>query len=224
MVNPRAGLIRNPALFICDIQEKFREAIYECPKLISTCEKLLKATSHLPMPIYVTTQNRARLGNTVSEIHKYLYNPETNAASPNLRADVDKTLFSMVTPEIKALLPSVSSEAQAAATAAGNENEPLDVLLVGMESHICIMQTTLDLLSLGHRVYIIADGVSSCNAGERPIALARCRDAGAVVTTSEGVLFEIVRDAKREGFKGVSGVVKETKEETKGAVGTFCKI
>lgn len=175
---------------------------------------MLKATSHLPIPIYVTTQNRPRLGNTVSELHKYIYPESESKAASNVRADVDKKLFSMVTPEISALLPDVKSASA----------EPLDVIIVGIETHICVTQTTLDLLSLGHRVYILADGVSSCNAEERPIALARLRDAGAVVTTSEGVLFEILGDAGSDGFKGVSGLVKETKDDTKSALGAFCKM
>ncbi|KAL1860045.1 hypothetical protein Plec18170_001994 [Paecilomyces lecythidis] len=211
----KAMRIRNPALFICDIQEKFRPAIYEYQKLISTSEKLLKASSPLQIPVFVTTQNRARLGDTVSELKPYL-------TGPHVRADVDKTLFSMVTPEIRALLPETSPTASNDASS-GN-NTPLDVIIVGIETHICVTQTTLDLLALGHRVYVVADGVGSCNEGERGIALARLRDAGAIVTTSESLLFEILGDAKRGEFKAVSGLVKDTKEQTKGALDVFCKI
>lgn len=85
-------------------------------------------------------------------------------------------------------------------------------------------QTALDLLARGHKVYILQDGVSSCNAGERPVALARLAREGCVVTTSESALFELVGDAKGEHFKAVSGLVKETKEETRDAVETFCKL
>ncbi|KAJ9299723.1 hypothetical protein DTO271G3_2607 [Paecilomyces variotii] len=214
----KAMRIRNPALFICDVQEKFRTAIYEYPKLIATSEKLLKASAPLQIPVFVTTQNRARLGDTVSELQPYL-------TGPNLRADVDKTLFSMITPKIRALLPETSpTTSNGSSAAASGNNTPLDVIIVGIETHICITQTTLDLLALGHRVYVVADGVSSCNEGERGIALARLRDAGAIVTTSESLLFEILGDAKRGEFKAVSGLVKDTKEQTKGALEVFCKI
>lgn len=190
---------------ICDIQEKFH-AIYEFPKLITTTTKLLKASSALNIPIYVTTQNRPRLGDIVSELQPYL-------STPLVRANIDKTLFSMITPELDALLPNVK----------GGET-PLDVIIVGIETHICITQTTLDLLERGHRVYVIVDGVSSMNKEERGVALARLRDAGAVVTSSEGILFEILGDAGRAEFKAVSGLVREAKEETREAMEVFSKI
>jgi hypothetical protein len=142
----------------------------------------------------------------VSELQPYL-------SSPLVRANIDKTLFSMITPELDALLPNVK----------GGEM-PLDVIIVGIETHICITQTTLDLLERGHRVYVIVDGVSSMNKEERGVALARLRDAGAIVTSSEGVLFEILGDAGRAEFKAVTGLVKETKEETREAMEVFSKI
>ncbi|PYI16819.1 Isochorismatase hydrolase [Aspergillus japonicus CBS 114.51] len=216
----RATRIRNPALFICDIQEKFRNVIHEFPKVITTTTKLLRATQPLDTPIYLTTQNRARLGDTVSELSPYLHAAQppssagtSTASSTRLRADIDKTLFSMITPEIDSLLPNPQ-----------HGETPLDAILVGIETHICVTQTTLDLLSRGHRVYVIVDGVSSAHAEERGVALQRLRDAGATVTTSEGVLFEMLGDAGHAAFKGVSGVVKEMKEETRGALEALARI
>lgn len=165
---------------------------------------MLRAASTLQIPVFITTQNRAKLGNTVPELQQHLN-------GPHIRADVDKTLFSMITPDIEKLLPAPGST-------------PLDVIIVGLETHICVTQTTLDLLERGHRVYILVDGVSSINPEERGVALARLRDAGAVVTSSESVLFEILGDASHEAFRAVSGLVKETKESTKGALGVFSKI
>jgi hypothetical protein len=111
----------------------------------------------------------------------------------------DKTLFSMMcvlppsnslayadydrTPEVKQSLVSL------------NASGPLSCIIVGIESHICVTQTTLDLLRSEHKVYVIADGVSSCNKEEVPIALARLRHEGAVVTTSESFIYEFVGDA-----------------------------
>lgn len=168
---------------------------------------MLRASSPLKIPIFITTQNRGRLGDTVSELQKHLKKLDGSAVD-NVQVDVDKTLFSMITPEVKALLPAT----------------PLDAIIVGIESHICVTQTTLELLGLGHRVYVLVDGVSSMNPEERGVALARLRDAGAIVTTSESILFEILRDAKNDGFKATSGLVKDTKEQTKSALEALAKI
>jgi hypothetical protein len=167
----------------------------------------------LNMPIYITTQNASRLGATVSEITSVLPSAATDSSfrpssSATVTTEVDKTAFSMLVPELTCQLPT----------------SPLSVIIVGIETHICVTQTALDLLALGHKVYILADGVSSCNAGERPIALARLAREGCTVTTSESLLFELVGDAKDANFKAISGLVKETKDETKSAVETFCKL
>ncbi|ETI28378.1 hypothetical protein G647_00827 [Cladophialophora carrionii CBS 160.54] len=197
--------IANPVLFICDVQEKFRGAIWEFDKVIKTSQKMVKAAKILNFPIFVTTQNAARLGDTVEEVASLL--PEGSASA------IDKTAFSMLVPDLQTQLEKL---------AAGNEK--LSVFLVGIETHICVTQTTLDLLSGGHKVYVLADGVSSCNAAERPVALNRLAREGAIVTTSESLLFELVGDAKDGNFRAVSGLVKETKEDTKVAVETFCRL
>jgi len=99
---------------------------------------------------------------------------------------------------------------------------------VGIESHICVTQTALDLLAAGHRVYVIADGVSSCNREEVPIALARLRAAGAVVTTSESWIYECMGDAGIAEFRGMVKLVKETSSDTnaslQGLLGLASKI
>lgn len=122
-------------------------------------------------------------------------------------------------------------------------NSRLSCVIVGIESHICVTQTTLDLLREGHKVYVIADGVSSCNKEEVPIALARLRQEGAVVTTSESWMYECVGDAgieeyvkigepvdtrgpliRSRRFRQIISVVKETHQSTKDVLQTLCKI
>lgn len=95
------------------------------------------------------------------------------------------------------------------------------VAIVGIESHICVTQTALDLLAAGHRVYVVADGVSSCNPEEIPLALARLRAEGAVVTSSESWMYEVMGDAGIAEFKDVVKIVKDTAVDTKGALGAL---
>src|SRR5580700_487343 len=116
---------------------------------ILTAQKLIKAAEILSIPIYVTTQNRARLGEICAEL------PIANAIEI-----ADKTAFSMWIPPIATHFKSSS---------------PSEIVIIGIESHICVTQTALDVLAEGHRVYVLADGVSSCNPQEVPIALARLR-------------------------------------------------
>lgn len=103
-------------------------------------------------------------------------------------------------------------------------SEPQEVVIVGIEAHICVTQTTLDLLARGHKVYVLADGVSSCNQEEVPIALRRLAREGAVVTTSESFLYELMGDAGIGEFKAITGLVKEGKGSTREVLQALCKI
>lgn len=197
--------IANPAIFICDLQEKFRSAIHEFPTVIATTQKVLKASKILNIPVFATTQNKNRLGETCSELGL-----DTEGGVQTL-VHADKSLFSMLTPEVRKSIASLNSS-------------KLSCVIVGIESHICVTQTALDLLHEGHKVYILADGVSSCNKEEVPIALARLRHEGAIVTTSESWLYETMGDAGIAEFRQIIGVVKETSESTRNALQTLCKI
>lgn len=185
---------------------------------INTTLKVIRAAEILHVPIFITTQNRARLGDTCNEL--------TAIMKPsNVKVDCDKTAFSMWTPSIASHFSSTT---------------PSEVVIVGIESHICVTQTTLDLLANGHKVYVLADGVSSCNPQEVPIALNRLRAAGATVTTSESWIYECMGDASIpeyvanhlncevnghdtncHRFKAIAGLVKETSDVTKKTMSTL---
>ena len=151
---------------------------------------MLDAGKILDIPVYATTQNREKLGPTCSELMPYLQGSSTSSSDTPSQAveHVDKTAFSMWVPQIAEHFPAPS-----VGTAKGDAH---DIAIVGIETHVCVTQTALDLLNHGHRVYIIADGVSSCNPHEIPVALQRLRSQGAVVTTSESWLFEVMGDAR----------------------------
>ncbi|KAI1037164.1 hypothetical protein LB503_009084 [Fusarium chuoi] len=155
---------------------------------VLTTQKLLKFANTLSVPVVTTTQTSAKLGPTVSALAQLL------PSSPH-----DKTRFSMSIPSITVDLPQGS-----------------EIALVGIESHICITQTALDLRDAGHKVYVIADGVSSCNPREVDIALDRlCAEPGITVTSSESWMYECVGDSQHPAFKGLIGVVKESIADTR---------
>ncbi|KAM0281353.1 hypothetical protein ACHAQH_003621 [Verticillium albo-atrum] len=191
---PPQRRFQRPVVFVCDIQDKFRPAIWNFDAVIATTAKVLRAANLLRVPVHTTTQNGSRLGPTVSELESLL------TPSDLVHPVVDKTRFSM-------WVPGVAKHFESGRKA--------EVILVGIESHICITQTAIDLIAAGHKVYVCADGVSSCNKEEVGIALARLRGEGATVTTSESVIYELMGDAKVDEFKGIVGVVKETSRATK---------
>lgn len=168
---------------------------------------MLRAASILNIPVLATTQQRAKLGETCAELG--LDSDDTEGNKTLVHAD--KSLFSMWTPEVRNALSKTP-------------NQRYSAVVVGIESHICVTQTTLDLLAAGHKVYVLADGVSSCNKEEIPIALARLRAEGATVTTSESFLYECMGDAGIEEFRAIAGIVKETKQSTTETLQALCKF
>ncbi|CCC12042.1 unnamed protein product [Sordaria macrospora k-hell] len=201
--------------------EKFRNAIYEFDKVVSTTTKLLRFAHALSIPIYITTQTRTKLGETVSELQAFLTTKDGGGGGgggggphPLVAADLDKTLFGMYTPALASLFNSSPSSV------------PSHIALVGIESHICVTQTCLALRKKhpDTKIYVIADGVSSCNREEVPVALARLRQEGVTVTTSEGWMYECMGDAGIREFREVVRIVKETGEGTREALRGLAKI
>ncbi|KAI9575017.1 Isochorismatase hydrolase [Boletus coccyginus] len=154
---------------------------------------MLKVAQVLGIPVIATEQNPKALGPTAPEI-------DLQALADLHVATIDKSLFSMMVPEVKALLqerPHVTS-----------------VVLFGIESHVCVLQTALDLIQSGYDVHVLADGVSSCNKEEVPIALAYIRQAGGHITTSESAAFLLQREAGTPRFKAFAAVIKEEMQNT----------
>mmetsp|Transcript_29822 Transcript_29822/g.81837 ORF Transcript_29822/g.81837 Transcript_29822/m.81837 type:complete len:108 (+) Transcript_29822:398-721(+) len=87
------------------------------------------------------------------------------------------------------------------------------VVLFGVETHVCVQQSALDLLELGYEVHVLADGVSSQRAVDRDTAIERMRQAGVFVTTTESVLFELTRSKDHAKFKIVSALAKQHASE-----------
>ena len=192
--------VENTALFLCDLQEKFRPVIHEMGVAISTSKLMLEASIELGLPVAVTEQYPRGLGHTVSELSD-LFKPEHTV--------VEKVTFSML----------CGGENEEPASSAKMQdfiikNDVRKVLLCGVETHVCVLQTTLDLLAMDIDVTIIVDGVSSQRPTDRSVALDRLAKAGAVLSTAESTLFQLLGDAKHPDFKAVSKLVQQPRALT----------
>jgi nicotinamidase-related amidase len=170
-------------LLIVDMQEKFVPVIEEIDGVIENCVKLMQGAKILGVPISATEQYPKGLGTTIPQIAEHLDEvPE-------------KLDFSCLN----------------ALDWAESGNEPdgrSRVIVAGIETHVCIQQTALDLLAYGFRVYIPADAVSSRRSFDYEVALQRMAESGAVITTTESILFELCQTAAASEFKEISRLVK----------------
>ncbi|KAJ7087197.1 Isochorismatase-like protein [Mycena belliarum] len=185
--------------FLCDLQTKFRPAIYGFDHVIASTNKILKVAKILGCEVLATTQKAKALGPIDPAV-------DLDSLGALCIGTYDKTLFSMLIPEVEALLKERSAVKS--------------IVLMGIESHICILQTALALIvhPAKYTIYVLADAVSSSNSAEVPLALAQMRAAGINVTSSESILFQLIRDASAPEFKAFSAVIKEEKEATAKAV------
>ncbi|OQR87326.1 isochorismatase [Achlya hypogyna] len=177
-------------LFVCDIQEIFRERIYEMPSVISGANTLVQAAKLLDLPTVATTQYQARFGNTVPEV-----------GLPATLKVYDKTLFSMLTPDVQTELAIL---------------QPKSVILCGIESHVCVLQTGLDLLEAGYEVHVPVDAVSSSTSFLRTMGLERLKASGAYLTSVESIVFQLTADSKHTNFRAISNLIKAHTTAPKG--------
>jgi isochorismate hydrolase len=175
----------NTVLLICDIQERFREVIWKFDSVLKTSKLLVDGCAAMNIPIVATEQYPKALGKTCNEL--------TAANFPKFT----KMDFSMSTPEVLAHINSLG----------GQPKEHF--IIVGLETHVCVLQTTLDLLAQGKSVHVAVDAVSSSRPTDRAVALKRMEKAGAIMTTAESSLFMLMGSANYANFKTISGLVKE---------------
>lgn len=184
MAEPRRLDIEKAQLLVVDIQEKLLPHIHEHENIVANTVKIVRAAQELSIPITISEQYPAGLGRTPTAI--------TVAAKDAAR--VEKMAFSAWGDDEprEALMKSMRSQ----------------VLIVGIETHVCVQQTVLDLLAEQHRPIVLADAVSSRRPVDREIALQRMRSEGAVITTVESAIFELLERSDTDAFKRVLPIVK----------------
>ncbi len=172
------------ALLVVDIQDRLGSAMEPkaLERLIRRTRALVEGAKALQLPILVTEQYPKGLGSTLGPIR---------AALPEDQRYVEKLEFSCAVPDV---LKGLTGRPQ--------------VLVAGMETHICVFQTVRDLAERKFVPFLCADAVLSRTEEDRAIGLERCREAGAVVTTVEGALFDLLGRAGTPEFKAISAAVK----------------
>jgi nicotinamidase-related amidase len=168
------------ALVVVDIQEAFRKAVPEFERVARAASTLIRGAEAIGVPIVVTEQYPKGLGATV---------PEVAEALPQGTSPLEKVCF-------------------AASQAEGFDLDGRDQAIVcGVEAHVCVNQTVLDLLDSGVEVHVVEDAVGSRSAENRRVGLHRAEHAGAVLSSVETALFELVGAAGTDEFKRVQKLI-----------------
>ena len=175
---------------ICDIQQRFRNIIYCMESVIHVGRMMTQTAQIFNIPLLITEQNSKAFGTTTEEI---------SAIYPNKDfIKLEKTKFSMITPEAKAFLDKFPLRKTA--------------VLCGIEAHVCVLQTVIDLKDLGYEVFVVMDGVSSQRPIDRSTAVRRMEKMGVNLTTMESSLFEMMKDMQAQEFKYVLPILKEKRK------------
>ncbi len=168
------------AAVVIDYQEKLVPAMHKKEELIRNSQILLKGLKILGVPMCVTQQYTKGLGMTVSEIQE----------AAGTKAYMDKISFS--TADV------IAEQVQ------GKKY----VILCGMEAHICVLQTLIDLKAKGYVPVLVEDCISSRKKNDKKMAIKRAIQEGAIVTTYEAVLFELLKEAGTEESKAIQRLIK----------------
>jgi nicotinamidase-related amidase len=172
------------AAVVIDIQESLLTHIHEGDVILRNCLKLIEGLKLLSVPVLITQQYTKGLGPTVPSIinlfHEFRY--------------IEKITFSCCgEPAFEKEIERLSKNI---------------IILCGIEAHVCVLQTCIDLLSSGRKPIVVEDCVSSRKANDKIAAINRMRQEGAIITTMESLLFELTRIAGNDIFKSISGIVK----------------
>lgn len=180
-------LVKGPqacCLVLIDVQEKLAAVMPDRAGLIRNCAILVQIAHALDMPVLWCEQAPRALGATVGEIKSLLIGNQP----------IEKTSFSACGEDI--FIKRLEEIGKPVA------------ILCGLESHVCVFQTAADLIERGLRVHVVADAVSSRTQENKEIGLARMSAVGAVISSTEMLLFELLRDARHDKFRMLAALIK----------------
>jgi nicotinamidase-related amidase len=176
--------IGSSILVIVDVHGKLAQLMFEKEKLIANLVRMVKGAQILGIPILWNEQNPAGLGGTIPELTELL-----TTLKPQSKMTFSCCGNQMFIDELRR---------------SGREQ----VLLVGIETHICVFQTAIELLQQGFDVHLVSDAVSSRTPENKRVGIERIASHGGVITSTEMSLFELVRTADHSHFREISRLVK----------------
>lgn len=175
---------KKTVLIVVDVQGKLAQLMYAKQTLFENLRKIIKGIQALGVPILWLEQNPEGLGPTIPEVSELLTSIEP----------ISKSSFS-----------GCRNERFVQALKDANRNQ---VLIVGIEAHVCVYQTAVDLVDLGYEVEVVTDAVSSRTVENKKVALQKMRDIGVSLTSTEMALFELLEVAEGEQFKEILKLLK----------------
>jgi len=170
------------ALLIIDVQEKIIRPIFKKDSITKNIKKLIDAYQILEENIFLSEQNPFKLGETIPEL-----------LPKNGFRKFEKMEFSLA--KLEEFLKELK------------DKKIINLIVCGIETHICIQQTVLDSLQKGYEVTLISDAIGSRNMVDHEIALQRMTHSGAILTTTESIIFELCKTADREEFKEIRNII-----------------
>jgi len=176
--------IDNTVVLLIDVQGKLARIMYESDKLFAGLETMVKAMKILDVPIIWMEQVPENIGPTIGRLAELL---------PDLKPIAKNTFSCCDNQEFMDRFDSFGRS---------------KVLLTGIETHICVYQTGMDLIKAGYDVQAVADCVSSRTKENKKIGLDRIRQAGGYITSNEMVFFELMKAAKGDAFKQIVKLIK----------------
>jgi nicotinamidase-related amidase len=176
---------KKTALLVIDVQDRLFSQVERSCEVLLTIQKVIKGFQILDLPIVISEQYPKGLGPTIATL-KALFEDD--------QVYYEKTTFScMKDDQIKAYINSIKAD---------------QWVLVGMEAHVCVLQTAKDLLLKGMKVVVLNDAITSRSIYDFSTAIAELRDCGARISSAETVLFELLGDSQANEFKEMSQLIK----------------
>ncbi|MBC22369.1 MAG: isochorismatase [Phycisphaerae bacterium] len=177
--------IDHTAVLVIDVQERLLPTIVDRDRLVNNCSVLVRATQELGVPTLMTEQYVKGLGRTVDSLAHCL---------PNPAARIEKTRFSGLVELVDQQLKSWGTRS---------------VLVCGLEAHVCVLQTVLDIQSSGLQAFVATDAISASNRDQIQPALSRMQASGAILTGVLSALYELMEDARHPAFRTCLELVKQ---------------